>query len=86
MRFPIIWIAICFALGILARTIFNFDPGPFYLILIVAFVTACVLIKKDSSPFLIYSCLFLIGVIVVSQNLRQVADSPGDYGEDPEGS
>ena len=45
----------------------------------------------DPWPTLAWKCGYDIAPealheVFVSQNLRQVAESPGDYGEDPEGS
>ncbi len=65
----LIGLSVCYGLGILAGTTFNFHLTGLYVILIITFVTACLLIKKSIGRIPIYLCLFLIGVIVVHSNL-----------------
>ncbi len=70
MPAPLIGLSLSYGLGILLGATFNFDLVSVYLILIIAFIGACLLIKKDFSRVLIYLCLFLIGIIVIHSNLR----------------
>ena len=69
MFYPLVGLCLCYVLGILTGTRFDFNITFLYSILIIAFVSACFLIKKNISRFPIYICMFLIGMIVVHTDL-----------------